>query len=169
MPQWADEANSDSLRIIEKRTGAGALRLPCVKGAGKNLRFLTEGLSNRALLRAPRKVGVLIPSVMALRETAMTAPLGQQGEPFPSPVTAAPCHPLLHKVGFALHRLCREKVFKKQQCRIQPDSALYLYFFISFSRAASLTLVVSTSMAFSSSSTGGRLGAMRRLESVGSF
>ena len=25
---------------------------------------------------------VLIPSVMALRETAMTAPLGQQGEPF---------------------------------------------------------------------------------------
>ena len=27
-------------------------------------------------------MGVLIPSVMALRETAMTAPLGQQGEPF---------------------------------------------------------------------------------------
>ncbi len=26
-------------------------------------------------------MGVLIPSVMALRETAMTAPLGQQGEP----------------------------------------------------------------------------------------
>ena len=58
---------------------------------------------------------------------------------------------------------------KKQQCRIRLDSALYLYSFISFSRAASLTLVVSTSMAFSSSSTGGRLGAMRRLESVGSF
>ena len=163
MPQRADEVNSDSLRIIEKRTGAGAPRLPCAKGAGKNLRFLTEGLSNRALLRVPRKVGVLIPSVMALRETAMTAPLGQQGEPFPSPVTAAPCHP------FTQGELCREKVFKKQQCRIQPDSALYLYSFISFSRAASLTLVVSTSMAFSSSSTGGRLGAMRRLESVGSF
>ena len=29
-------------------------------------------------------MGVLIPSVMALRETAMTAPLGQQGEPLPS-------------------------------------------------------------------------------------
>ena len=29
-------------------------------------------------------MGVLIPSVMALRETAMTAPLGQQGEPFTS-------------------------------------------------------------------------------------
>ena len=29
-------------------------------------------------------MGVLIPSVMALRETAMTAPLGQQGEPFAS-------------------------------------------------------------------------------------
>ncbi len=27
-------------------------------------------------------MGVLIPSVMALRETAMTAPLDQQGEPF---------------------------------------------------------------------------------------
>ena len=34
-------------------------------------------------------MGVLIPSVMALRETAMTAPLGQQGEPLPSSVTAA--------------------------------------------------------------------------------
>ena len=29
-----------------------------------------------------QKDRVLIPSVMALRETAMTAPLGQQGEPF---------------------------------------------------------------------------------------
>ena len=29
-----------------------------------------------------QKGGVLIPSVMALRETAMTAPLDQQGEPF---------------------------------------------------------------------------------------
>ena len=29
----------------------------------------------------PGKMGVLIPSVMALRETAMTAPLDQQGEP----------------------------------------------------------------------------------------
>ena len=29
----------------------------------------------------PPKVEVLIPSVMALRETAMPAPLGQQGEP----------------------------------------------------------------------------------------
>ena len=38
-------------------------------------------------------MGVLIPSVMALRETAMTAPLDQQGEPFA---------PLFHKVGFAL-------------------------------------------------------------------
>ena len=28
---------------------------------------------------------VLIPSVMALRETAMTAPLGQQGEPWVLP------------------------------------------------------------------------------------
>ena len=37
---------------------------------------------------------VLIPSVMALRETAMTAPLDQQGEPF------AP----LHNVGYALRR-----------------------------------------------------------------
>ena len=33
------------------------------------------------LLRMPGKMEVLIPSVMALRETAMTAPLGQQGEP----------------------------------------------------------------------------------------
>ena len=41
-----------------------------------------------------QKGGVLIPSVMALRETAMTAPLDQQGEPLPSSVTAAPCHPL---------------------------------------------------------------------------
>ena len=58
-------------------------RLPCVKGAGSRVsrKRETEGLSNRALLRVPRKVGVLIPSVMALRETAMTAPLGQQGEP----------------------------------------------------------------------------------------
>ena len=31
-------------------------------------------------------IGVLIPSVMALRETAMTAPLGQQGEPLRSAV-----------------------------------------------------------------------------------
>ena len=30
----------------------------------------------------PGKRKVLIPSVMALRETAMTAPLGQQGEPW---------------------------------------------------------------------------------------
>ena len=29
---------------IEKRTGAGAPRLPCAKGAGKILLFLTEGL-----------------------------------------------------------------------------------------------------------------------------
>ena len=33
------------MRNIDERTGAGAPRLPCVKGAGKNLRFLTEGLS----------------------------------------------------------------------------------------------------------------------------
>ena len=44
------------------------------------------------LLRIPGRMEVLIPSVMALRETAMTAPLGQQGEPLPSSVTAAPCH-----------------------------------------------------------------------------
>ena len=40
----------------------------------------------------PGRVEVLIPSVMALRETAMTAPLDQQGEPLPSSVTAKPCH-----------------------------------------------------------------------------
>ena len=33
------------------------------------------------LLTMPGKMKVLIPSVMALRETAMTAPLDQQGEP----------------------------------------------------------------------------------------
>ena len=34
----------------------------------------------------PGKRGVLIPSVMALRETAMTAPLDQQGEPLLPPI-----------------------------------------------------------------------------------
>ena len=34
----------------------------------------------------PGKMIVLIPSVMALRETTMTAPLGQQGEPLRSAV-----------------------------------------------------------------------------------
>ena len=58
-------------------------RLPCVKGAGSRVsrKCESEGLYNCALLRVPRKVEVLIPSVMALRETAMTAPLDQQGEP----------------------------------------------------------------------------------------
>ena len=37
------------------------------------------------LLRMPGRMEVLIPSVMALRETAMTAPLGQQGEPWVLP------------------------------------------------------------------------------------
>ena len=41
-------------------------------------------------------MGVLIPSVMALRETAMTAPLGQQGEPLRffdgSRMTEGDCH-----------------------------------------------------------------------------
>ncbi len=39
-------------------------RLPCVKGAGSRVsrKRETEGLSNRASLRVPRKVGVLIPS-----------------------------------------------------------------------------------------------------------
>ena len=48
-------------------------------------------------------------------------------------------------------------------------SLVCLYFFSSFSSAASFRLMHSTSMAFSSSSTGGRLGAMRRLASSGSF
>ena len=48
-----------------------------------------------------QKGGVLIPSVMALRETAMTAPLDQQGEPLPSSVTAAPCHPPFTQGGFS--------------------------------------------------------------------
>ena len=39
-------------------------------------------------------IGVLIPSVMALRETAMTAPLGQQGEPFALVRHACAAHPL---------------------------------------------------------------------------
>ena len=38
----------------------------------------------------------------------------------------------------------------------------FFYIFNSFSRAASFRLMVSTSIAFSSSSTGGRLGAIRR-------
>ena len=39
------------------------------------------------LLTMPGKMKVLIPSVMALRETAMTAPLGQQGEPLASEIS----------------------------------------------------------------------------------
>ena len=58
-------------------------RLPCVKGAGSRVprKRETEGLSNLHSQGVPGKRKVLIPSVMALRETAMTAPLGQQGEP----------------------------------------------------------------------------------------
>ena len=39
------------------------------------------------LLTMPGKMKVLIPSVMALRETAMTAPLDQQGEPLASEIS----------------------------------------------------------------------------------
>ena len=39
------------------------------------------------LLTMPGKMKVLIPSVMALRETAMTAPLDQQGEPWASEIS----------------------------------------------------------------------------------
>ena len=53
-------------------------------------------------MKAHKKMGVLIPSVMALRETAMTAPLDQQGEPLPSSVTAKPCYPLCVMGALAL-------------------------------------------------------------------
>ena len=36
-------------------------------------------------------MGVLIPSVMALRETAMTAPLDQQGEPLGERIATPVC------------------------------------------------------------------------------
>ena len=52
------------------------------------------------LLRMPGRMEVLIPSVMALRETAMTAPLGQQGEPWVLPLVLPFGHTLpLHKGG----------------------------------------------------------------------
>ena len=66
----------------------------------------------------PGKVEVLIPSVMALRETAMTAPLGQQGEPL-----AANGRPYKKNGEFSEWPMS----FKNQQnkqCRTQPGSAL---------------------------------------------
>ena len=67
-------------------------RLPCVKGAGSRVprKRETEGLSNLHSQGVPGKRKVLIPSVMALRETAMTAPLGQQGEPLAA-IGRLPC------------------------------------------------------------------------------
>ena len=53
-------------------------RLPCVKGAGKNLRFLTEGLSN-CINESTQKEESSDPLSPSVRTGA--APLGQQGEP----------------------------------------------------------------------------------------
>ena len=80
-----------------KVTGAGAPRLPCVKGAGSRIsrKRETEGLSNLHSQGVPGKRKVLIPSVMALRETAMTAPLGQQGEPLGNGLPLAIIHILI--------------------------------------------------------------------------
>ena len=60
------------LRTIDKRTGAGAPRLPCVKGAvmAVSRKAMTEGLSERD------SSDPLSPSVRT-----GAAPLGQQGEP----------------------------------------------------------------------------------------
>ena len=66
-------------RSIEESTGAGAPRLPCVKGAVMAVprKAMTEGLSEWA------SSDPLSPSVRT-----GAAPLGQQGEPFPSSGTA---------------------------------------------------------------------------------
>ena len=75
-------------------------RLPCVKGAGSRVprKRETEGLSNLHSQGVPGKRKVLIPSVMALRETAMTAPLGQQGEPLGNGLPLAIIHILIRCV-----------------------------------------------------------------------
>ena len=72
-------------------------RLPCVKGAVSRVprKRETEGLSNLHSQGVPGKRKVLIPSVMALRETAMTAPLGQQGEPLGNGLPLAIIHILI--------------------------------------------------------------------------
>ena len=66
-------------RAIDKRTGAGAPRLPCVKGAvmAVSRKAMTEGLSEWA------SSDPLSPSVRT-----GAAPLGQQGEPLRSAISS---------------------------------------------------------------------------------
>ena len=58
--------------------------------------------------------------------------------------------------------------YTKKRCT-KPCISFCGQLFSSFSRAESFMAVVSTSIAFSSSSTGGRLGAIRKWESLGSL
>jgi len=63
-------------------------------------------------------------------------------------------------------------IFKIQKAagpEAPPSRMRCIYFASSFSSAERRRLRHSTSIAFSSSATGGRLGAMRRLESSGSL
>ena len=82
--QWNVAQFSGSSEKHRKTHWCGSTqRLPCVKGAvmAVSRKAMTEGLSVWA------SSDPLSPSVRT-----GAAPLGQQGEPFPSSVTAAPCH-----------------------------------------------------------------------------
>ena len=91
------------LRNINKRTGAGAPNGSLVKRELAKIFDFCLRDCKTASMRAHKKMGVLIPSVSCLRGTHETAPLGQQGEPLPSSVTAKPT-PLYTKGGFAPRR-----------------------------------------------------------------
>ena len=74
--------------------------------------------------------------------------------------------------GYFLVRYKKVTFPHKQRARRthSQQALIILYSFpSSFSSAESFKLMVSASMAFSSSSTGGRLGAIRRLLSLGSL
>ena len=82
--QWNVAQFSGSSENHRKTQWCGSTqRLPCVKGAGKNLRFLTEGLSN-CINESTQKEESSDPLSPSVRTGA--APLDQQGEPF-APLT----------------------------------------------------------------------------------